>query len=249
MKFRITQKIPNVYVITFDKRYELCMSLLRIQEFYESPKYKSKYFTLEEFVDYWSDEFGNGLFDYPAKWNGFNFLGQTLLDWLFLFPYQNGSYRSREREVIDRLIKRIAKDNGIRWPAKRHHPDYWGCLSYEDLEKCLKNVYIIAVNNEDGGKTQAVNHELAHAVYTLHPSYKKSCTKLLIKMGHNTHNTRSKLIRERSEDKLAKMGYCKDVMEDELQAYYSTGGIGDDVPDISEFKNNYKNFLKKLKNA
>ena len=43
--------LPNVYVLNFDTQYELCMSFVRMQEFYESPKFRGKTFELEEFID------------------------------------------------------------------------------------------------------------------------------------------------------------------------------------------------------
>ena len=220
------------------------MSLVRIQEFYESPKFKDKFFTLETFVDYWSNEFGHGVFDYPVKWSGFNFSGKTLLEWMFLFPYTNESYRGREREVVDRLMGRIAKDRGIKYPAVRCHPDYWGQLSYDNAKKCLSDVYIIAVNSEDGSSKKVVEHELAHALYALYPKYKLSCTNLLVKMDRTVDG---KLIRGRSEDKLKDIGYGEDVFEDELQAYYSTGGSGSALPNIMEFNKNFNAFKRGLK--
>ena len=56
----IRKVIPNVYCVTYDTQYDLCMSFVRIQEFYESPKFKGQYFTLEEYMDYWAEEFGSG---------------------------------------------------------------------------------------------------------------------------------------------------------------------------------------------
>ena len=57
------------------------MSFVRMQEFYESPKFKGKYFTLEQYMDYWSKEFGKGSFTYPSVWDGFNIPGKVLSDW------------------------------------------------------------------------------------------------------------------------------------------------------------------------
>ena len=81
----LRQIVPNVYLMTYDTRYDLCMSFVRVQEFYESPEFKGRYFTLEEFIDWWSIKMSHihGAFDYPARWGGFNVPGEVMLDWLF----------------------------------------------------------------------------------------------------------------------------------------------------------------------
>lgn len=65
MKIEIKHLYPKIYCLEFDTQYNLCMSMVRIQEFYESPEFAGKYFTLEEYIDYWSKNFGDGAFTYP----------------------------------------------------------------------------------------------------------------------------------------------------------------------------------------
>lgn len=60
-------------------------------------------------------------------------------------------------------------------------------------------------------------------------------------MGHNEDD---KLIRECVHDNLIKMGYHESVIEDEMQAYFSTG---DDFGIRSEFIDNFNQFRKKIK--
>ena len=82
MKIEIQFESPSIFVLTFDSQYDLCMSFLRIQEFYESPVYHGRYFTLEDYMDYWSKEYGQGSFNYLDVWNGFNVPGSVIKKWI-----------------------------------------------------------------------------------------------------------------------------------------------------------------------
>lgn len=48
------------------------MSFLRMQEYYESPRFRGQVFGLEEFMDWYSPNYGDGAFTYPKDWTGFN---------------------------------------------------------------------------------------------------------------------------------------------------------------------------------
>jgi len=193
MKIETDIILPHVYVLTYDTQYELCMSFVRLQEFYESPKFKDKYFTLEEFIDYWAEEFGNGSFNYPAKWNGFNLSGKTIQNWIHTFAKKEKTFRSRESELIN-TINDLMDSEGA---------------AYEDI-------YIIGVHKESTKKErqECIEHELAHALYCLNPKYRKTSDKLLRNISDKDHNIVVGL--------LARMGYGKNVIADEAQAYFST---------------------------
>jgi len=228
MGMKIKGKIifPHVYVLTFKTRYELCMSFVRLQEFYESPKFRGKYFTLEEFMDYWAREFGNGAFDYTALWNGFNLPGKVIEKWEYLFCSEERLIRDLIRDKEDVLIRKI-----------------WEMIESEDTE--YENIYVIGVHGK-GSKSrrdETIEHESAHAFYTLYPEYKKSCNELLKKVPKGKY--------QKALDKLTKKGYCKSVIKDELQAYYSTqqDAVYDPLNLLSsrkEFVDNFKEFKKKL---
>ena len=69
---KLTQIKPQIYYLLFDTQYELCSTMMRMEEFYESPykNIRGKYFTLEEFMDTYAKNKGN--FTYTSDWNGFN---------------------------------------------------------------------------------------------------------------------------------------------------------------------------------
>ena len=52
----------NIYLLMFENQFELCSTMLRFQEYYESPKFKNKIFTLEEYKKWYSK--GNKKFTY-----------------------------------------------------------------------------------------------------------------------------------------------------------------------------------------
>jgi hypothetical protein len=115
MKIKSEILIPHVYLFTFDSQYDLCMSFVRMQEFYESDsnKFRGKYFTLEKYMDYWSKKFGNGVFTYTKDWNGFNLPGKKLVEWLDVFERDQ-----REREIIlcDKIDKFVFVSH---WQAEK----------------------------------------------------------------------------------------------------------------------------------
>ena len=114
---------------------------------------------------------------------------------------------------------------------------------YTLLKDKLKGIYLIGCHRQCKSKTkkEVVDHELAHAFYTLYPKYKASCAKLLTAMELNDEDW---LIRKCVHDNLIKMGYHESVIEDEMQAYFSTG---DGFGIRSEFIDNFNQFRKKIK--
>ena len=62
----------NIIFLKAESQYELTSTFLRISEFYESinPKFRNKYFELEEYMDWYAEKYGN--FTYMSDWSGFN---------------------------------------------------------------------------------------------------------------------------------------------------------------------------------
>ena len=67
---KIKNIIPGVVHVDFDCHIELSMTFLRFQEYYESPEYRNKIFTLGEFKEWYSTD--RGSFSYCDDWGGFN---------------------------------------------------------------------------------------------------------------------------------------------------------------------------------
>jgi hypothetical protein len=213
MKSPTMRKEANgVYSLTYETQYDLCMSFVRVQEYYESPEFKDKVFSLEEFIDYWSNEFGNGCFDYPVKWAGFNIPGKVLANW---YELNSNTIRDKEKVLIDKVNARIKKDK----------------LKMEEI-------YLIGVYNQSQNKKLVINHELAHALYSLDKDYKLKCEKIFEKIESDDMG---KLCIESIKEELHDMGYGENVFMDEIQAYWSTF---EKIPPISLSGNVWNEILE-----
>ena len=229
MKFSVKEIYPKVFVLIFDSRYDLCMSFVRIQEFYESPKFRNKYFELEEYMDWWAKEYGNGSFDYPSRWSGFNIPGQVISKWINKVDQHEGLYRAKERQILNGILKLLDKDATF--------------FGDEESINLFKTTYVIGLHKENQIIShEALNHEMSHAFYTLYLDYRKASNSLLAKIP------KQKLMS--AEAKLLKMGYNSKVIKDELQAYFST--TENECEDWrylwkrKEFVDNFQNFKDSL---
>jgi len=225
MKIKSKIILPHIYLLTFKTQYELCMSFVRMQEFYESPsnKFRGKYFTLEEYMDYWSLEFGKGSFTYPSAWSGFNIPSSVFKEWRKVF-FSNSSIlaglRDREIAVVDEIDMLRSREKEMRIVGEEY--------------------YIIAVHNQNDevdSTKDIIAHETAHALYSLYPEYKNSCKELLKGVPKKEIKADSKA--------LLSMGYSKETLKDELQAYYSWKN--DTINVRPEFVSNFREFKKKIR--
>jgi len=85
--------------------------------------------------------------------------------------------------------------------------------------------YLIGIDQSNGEDTNLIHHEMAHALWFADPSYKKKMTELINNMDKST--------KTKMEQKIKGMGYGENVVNDEIQAYLSTGII----PQMSRIKN------------
>tara|TARA_R110000824_G_scaffold8450_4_gene38492 strand:+ start:81 stop:758 length:678 start_codon:yes stop_codon:yes gene_type:complete len=204
------KELPNIYSLRYSNQYDLCMSLVRVQEYYESPEYKGKYFQLEEFMDYWAREHGEGCFNYPITWNGFNFPGYILNLWWKEFA-KYSDIRPREQELLEIFLSNVP---------------------FSEWNKS----YFIFVNENDEEMEQVLRHEIAHGLYFTNHEYRDKCNFLLKKVSGLSYNRGSKTILE--------MGYHKDVIDDELQAYWSTSDKLIETKSLRRREAFYKNYEK-----
>lgn len=87
----------------------MCKTLVRIQEFYESPQFKNKVFTLKEFK-YWYIKNSNsgkisGKFTYYTDWVGFNFP-----DWVLKEFKSKFKLYKKEKEFLEIIENNIIED-------------------------------------------------------------------------------------------------------------------------------------------
>jgi hypothetical protein len=175
MDFEIKTIGKQIIVVVFVRQYDLCMSFLRMQEFYENPKFKGTYFTLEEYVDW---EFSMyGIFNYPFKCNGFNLPGSVFNKWKEVFS----------EALCQKDILEMEKEKKLKSSIE----DVISGLSKSDF-------YIIGIHKEKGEEfiKETLDHEIAHALYFLCPKYKRKCNKLLKNISKKSYNNmKNKLIK------------------------------------------------------
>ena len=100
MKLDIKIINKNIFHIIFENKLEMTSTLLRIQEHYESPKFKGKVFTLGQYREYYINKHGN--FNYYEIVDGMNFPATAFNAFL------KGSFdplSEKEQYIIDRIAK------------------------------------------------------------------------------------------------------------------------------------------------
>ena len=60
----------RIFLVRFDTQYALASAFLRIQEHYESSRFRNRVFSLEQFMDWYAGRYG--AFTYYQDWSGFN---------------------------------------------------------------------------------------------------------------------------------------------------------------------------------
>lgn len=96
---RIQLPLPNVYLVEFEDSEEMARTFCRIQEFYESPMFRGRYFTLEEFKQYHTGIFGK--WDYYTRWGGFNVPGNVFR----LFESMFKDLSPDEKKLVEEIRK------------------------------------------------------------------------------------------------------------------------------------------------
>ena len=145
--FQLKKIRPQVYLLNFKSGYELAMTFLRYQEFYEAvdDRFRGKKFTIAQFMAAYSSGMSNRTraFMYPKDWAGFNL-------------------------PLD-VIKQV-RELGIDDP---NHYDSLMHGIYELIQADTNGVsYLIGTY---GRGKKILNHELAHAMYYIDKHYKSSC--------------------------------------------------------------------------
>lgn len=102
------------------------------------------------------------------------------------------------------------------------------------------NYYVLGITTVDNVEDDLLAHELAHGMWYTDSEYKSEMTKLLKKMTPSSIKKVKQFI--------AEIGYAESVLEDEAQAYLSTG-IYDEwkVDDIDSWSEPFKEVFDKFK--
>ena len=138
-------KFPGLIHLHFETQYGLASTLMRLQEFYESPYegIRGHVFTHETFMDRYAQE-NDGEFTYFEDWTGFNVPGH-IVDAFF----EQFTDLQQKEHKLRKFINEILEEND--WNA----------------------YYIIATCRGAADEEETVQHEIAHAMYYLFNTYKE----------------------------------------------------------------------------
>lgn len=152
---RIEQITPNIFHVNFRIRTALSSTFLRFQEHFESPEFKGKIFTLEEFKKWYTinSPIGKtkGVFTYYTDWSGFNIPSEIL------HPFFQGKFDPLSEQEL-KFLK-----------------------LFKDKIKKEEKFYIIGTygRKDDYWKKEVLRHEIGHGLFYTNPEYKKEVLKIL----------------------------------------------------------------------
>lgn len=166
---RITDKI---YLVTFNNRFDLTMTFMRYQEYYESPKYRNEIFSLAEFMRWYSITYGKGAFTYPKDWNGFNIPAIKIFEVLELISTSSGWDDMNEYDylmfgIVDKIRRKLKTDN----------------------------FYLIGIHSTDKDDDTR-RHEIAHGLFWTNAEYKKKMSVLVGLLPKKVKNHLTKILRK-----------------------------------------------------
>ncbi len=150
-KYNITE---DIFLLIFNTQKEITKTFLRFQEFYESPKFKGKIFSLDDFKKWYIVNSPQGKktgeFTYYSDWNGFNIPSSVLK------PFYSGKFNPltlREKKILKIFSKRKDK------------------------------FYIIGVHRESKNIKTFLQHEIAHGLFFTDYNYKKEVLNVISKFN------------------------------------------------------------------
>ena len=144
----------RIHLLIFDNNFDLASTFLRFQEYYESPEFKGKIFTLEEYKEWYirNSKKGRetGEFTYYSDWGGFN-IPSYVLD-----SFYEGKFNPlSEKEKL--LLEQF---------KEKSHP-----------------FYILGVNRKKPNVEEYIEHEANHGLFYIDENYKNKVLETLEKFN------------------------------------------------------------------
>jgi hypothetical protein len=200
VKLTLQEILHGVYHVSAENRFDLAMTFLRSQEFYESdnPEVFEQNFDIIKYMRWYARKANTSSFEYPNDWAGFNVPSRTINSALAVTPM-------REWTIYDYAMKDIIDEIP------------YGKFDIVD-HKPIKKFYLIGTMTEGDfsyHNASVLSHEIAHAFYYLDGDYKKSTDELIATMSNGV---KLKIFRS-----FKRLGYAERVWPDELQAYMISG--------------------------
>lgn len=146
-QFNVTNRI---HLLIFDTQKDVASTFLRFQEHYESPEFRGKIFSLEEFKEWYVQNSPKGKetgeFTYYSDWNGFNIPSSVLK------PFYQGKFNplsEQERKFLQRF---------------KDEPEPF---------------YVIGVYRATKNLGAILRHETAHGLFFTDETYRNEVLKIL----------------------------------------------------------------------
>jgi hypothetical protein len=202
--FSLNEIAPKIFHVSVGKKdaYELAMLFLRYQEYYESDSKLYRNVPNVDILKYMNWYAKNraskyGVFTYPVDWSGFNVPGRVFEELfeenLLLDSPVCTSLDMKMYSIVNYIQTILSERNG------------------KDVDECY-DFYLIG---SKAASPATLKHELAHGLYYTTPEYKKEMLAVIKEMDKTVKADFKKWLRS--------IGYCKEVLDDEIQAYFSTG--------------------------
>jgi hypothetical protein len=168
-----------------------------------------------------------------------NFRGKSFSFWDYKFWYssknKNKFTYTHDWSGFNVPLSIALKCRNVSPTETPYDEEMWKILGFIK-EKNEKSCYLIGCRDT---KSKTFYHEMCHALYFTNKKYKQ-------KMNQITNTIKSKKI-NKIKDRLKKMGYCKEVILDEVQAYLATEKNCNLVKNINIPGVVFKNYKKVFK--
>lgn len=155
MKYKLKEIKDGIFLVEFENQYDLCMTFLRYQEFYESanPRFRRKGFSILEYMEWYSNDRpgSKGAFTYPIDWAGFN-VPVELIAGTGPIPDFN-----KYDQTMKNIVLKIQKKRGT-----------------------LSKAYLLGSTK---GNAEVLQHEMAHGLYHVYNFYKVEMDNLYSKLS------------------------------------------------------------------
>ncbi len=150
MDFQMKELYPGIYHLHFETRWQVAMHFLRFQEYYESPKFADKMFSIVEYMEWYQQNHDDpNKFSYPYDWAGFN-VPSRVLD-----------------EVFAADIPDWNKYDGLM------------AALYTSMKTENEVFYLIGTSEEAGAIDDFIDHETAHGLWATNPEYQRTMLNLI----------------------------------------------------------------------
>lgn len=154
--WNLERVLPQTYHVNLKTCKDLGMFFLRLQDFYLDDNLDNKFFTIDEFEDYYSKFHGGGEFNYYLDWQGYNMSSCQLIQSLKHYRKKMNNFRGLELESL-KMVEFINSIEKSEW-------------------------ILIGTCGKSSEQKTTLNHEIAHSIFHFDKKYRASVKKEIKKV-------------------------------------------------------------------